>query len=102
MTKPIVCFAIASFLFLGTGYVAPVGPASAYAAEEWRAEFDDICGRTSDAMSLSKEEVKGLIERCDKLKPRIEKLDESAAKVFLRRLKTCRDLFVFVFESGSK
>jgi hypothetical protein len=41
------------------------------------------------------------IRRCDRLKPRIEKLDESAAKVYLKRLRTCRDLFVFMLESSS-
>jgi hypothetical protein len=43
--------------------------------------------------------LKGLIERCEKLRPRIEKLDESAAKVYLKRLQMCKDLFVFVLES---
>jgi len=102
MRRMIVCLAMVSSLILGTGYPAPVGPAPVYAADDWKSEFDDICGHTSDAMTLAKDEVKGLIERCDRLKPRIEKLDESAAKVYLRRLKTCRDLFVFVLESGPK
>jgi len=100
MTNMIVCLAIVSSLILGTGYPSYLWTAIAYAEDEWKAEFDDICGRTSDAMALSKDEVKGLIERCDRLKPRIEKLDESTAKVNLKRLKMCRDLFVFVLESG--
>jgi hypothetical protein len=99
MTRRIVCLAIVSFLVLGTGYPFHPAATAAYAADEWKAEFDDICGRTPDSMALSKDEVKGLIERCDRLKPRIEKLDESTAKVYQKRLKMCRDLFVFVLES---
>ena len=70
-----------------------------YAEEGWKAEFDDICVKTNEAMALPKTEVKSLIERCDKLKPRIEALEESARKVYLKRLQMCRDLFVYVLES---
>jgi hypothetical protein len=73
--------------------------AKAYAEEGWKTEFDDICVKTNEAMTLPKAEVKSLIERCDKLKPRIETLEESARKVYLKRLQMCRDLFVYVLES---
>lgn len=69
------------------------------AEQDWKAEFDDICSKTNDAMSLAKEEIKSLIERCDKLKPTIEKLDESTKKVYLKRLQMCRDMLVFTLES---
>jgi len=78
------------------------GIRSAYAEEEWKKEFEAICSRTDDAMSFSKEELKTLVARCDALKSLIEKLDESARKVYLRRLQTCRDLFAFVLESKEK
>lgn len=67
--------------------------------EEWKAEFDDICSKTDGAATLTAAEVRGLIERCDKLKPQIEKLDESARKVYLRRLASCRALFQFMIDS---
>lgn len=72
---------------------------TAYAQDAWKAEFDEICGKTDDAGALTRSEIKSLIERCDTLRPRIEKLDESAKKVYLKRLQSCRDLFVFVLES---
>jgi hypothetical protein len=50
-------------------------------------------------MTLSPEELKGLIARCDRLKPRIEAEGESARKVFLRRLHMCRELYKYVLES---
>lgn len=73
--------------------------AMAWAEEAWRAEFDDICGKTQDAMSLSVEELKSLSERCDRLKAHIDALDESQKKVYLKRLKMCKDLFEFVLKS---
>ena len=53
-------------------------------------------------MALPGTEVRALIERCDRLKPRIEKLEESEAKVYLKRLRMCKDLFVFVLENPRK
>lgn len=74
-----------------------------YAAEGlsdgWKAEFEDICSKTSDPMSLSRDELKHLVLRCDTLKPRIETLDDTEKRVYLRKLKLCRDLYYFVLES---
>lgn len=70
-----------------------------HAQDDWKNEFDDVCSKTQDAMILSPDELKNLIARCDKLKPVVEKLDETQRKVFLKRLKLCRDLFSFVLES---
>ncbi len=74
----------------------------AYAQEDWKKEFEDICGKTQDAMSFSPAELRQLVERCDKLKPIIEKLEPSERKVYLRRLEMCRELFAFTLESKEK
>lgn len=71
----------------------------AYAQDEWKKEFDDICSKTQDAMTMAAAELKTLVDRCDKLKPSIETLDETKKKVYLKRLQKCRDLFIFVLES---
>ncbi len=96
-----IFFAIIALVMLSG--ILSLGPyrdiSSAYAQEDWKKEFEEICSRTDDAMSFSKEELKGLIERCDRLKPVIERQDESTRKVYLRRLQTCRDLLKFVLES---
>ena len=73
-----------------------------YAQDDWKNEFDNVCSKTQDAMTLSSDELRNLIARCDKLKPLVEKLDETQRKVFLRRLQLCRDLFFFVLESKEK
>jgi hypothetical protein len=70
-------------------------------AEAWQQEFDEVCGKTQDAMSLTAEELKSLVVRCDALEPKIEKLDETRRKVFQRRLKQCRGLYAYVLESKS-
>jgi hypothetical protein len=89
------CLAVASGEFL----CRPLQVA--YAEDNWKTEFDDLCSKTDDSPSLAKDEVKNLIVRCDALKPRIEKLEESPRKVYLKRLQACRDLFVFALESGT-
>ncbi len=81
------------------GYIVS-GVANAEA--DWKKDFEDICGKTQDAMVYSPEELKALIDRCDKIRPLIEKLDETRRKVYLRRLQMCRDLFAFALESKEK
>jgi hypothetical protein len=68
-------------------------------AQDWKKEFEEVCAKTQDAMALPLKELESLVARCDRLKPAIEKLDESQRKVYARRLKVCRDLYQFVIES---
>jgi hypothetical protein len=77
---------------------APANPAQ----ETWRKEFDDVCGKTQDAMSFTPEELTDLIRRCDALRPQIEKLDESRKKVYLGRLRMCRGLYAYVLDEKKK
>jgi hypothetical protein len=70
-----------------------------YAQDDWRKEFDDLCSRTQDAMTIPGDELKTLVDRCDRLKPSIEKLDETQRKIYMKRLQKCRDLFDFMLKS---
>ncbi len=74
----------------------------AYAQDDWKLEFETVCARTQEAAGMSRDELKDLVDRCDKLRPRIEKLDETQRKVYLKRLKMCRDLYAFVLETKEK
>lgn len=68
-------------------------------AEDWKKEYEEICSKTSDVMTLSLEELRDLISRCDKLKAVIEGLeDDSTRRVYLKRLQMCRDLYNFALE----
>jgi len=71
---------------------------SASAEEKWRAEFDDTCGKTTQAMTLSPDELQTLLDRCAALERVIESQEESVRKVFLKRLKLCRDLYAYVLD----
>jgi len=82
----------------GTSRFRPAGIAQA-ADETWKQEFNDVCAKTNDSMSLGKEELKALIVRCEKLKPVIEGQEESTRKVYRKRLEMCKNLLVFVLES---
>jgi hypothetical protein len=88
---------------LGAGAASgALAQGSTAATQDWKKEFEEICAKTQDAMALPMDELEGLVSRCDKLKPRIEKLDESQRKVYSRRLQVCRDLYQFVIESRGK
>ena len=76
--------------------------ATAGVQDDWKTEFEDICSKTQDSMEFTPDELKSLVDRCDALKPRIEKLDETQKKIYLKRLQMCRDLLVFVMQSRSE
>jgi hypothetical protein len=71
----------------------------ARAEEAWFVEFESICARTQDAMSLTSDELRALVSRCDRLKPQIEGLDPSRRKVYVKRLEQCRDLYQFALDT---
>jgi len=76
-----------------------IATAADAAQDDWKTEFEDICSKTQDSMAFTSDELKSLVDRCDALKPRIEKLDETQKKVYLKRLQMCRDLLAFVMQS---
>jgi hypothetical protein len=84
----------------GDGCFSPLR--SAYGEENWKKEFEEICGNTDDSMKLSQDELKKLIAGCDRLRPAIESLEETPRKVYLKRLQMCRGLLIFVLESKEK
>lgn len=89
-------------IFIGV-YVLGLGPIGVAGSEEWKDEFDSICSRTDIATSLTVEELKTLIERCDRLKVTIEGLpDETQRKIYLKRLQMCRELFVYVLKTKTE
>jgi len=103
MRRPIILCACAITLFLSGNPLLtcplPFGPPACLAQEEWKVEFDAVCSKTDVAMTLSSEELTGLIAGCDRLKPKIETQEESTRKVYLRRLQMCRDLYKYLLET---
>ena len=76
-----------------------LGPLHAWPEVSFKHEFEDICSRTSEAESLAIEELNMLIVRCDKLRTLIEKEGDPEKTIYLKRLRMCKDLFVYVLES---
>lgn len=101
----LLCFVAAGFLLSGNPLRAepvPVEPAAAATRDGLKADFDAVCAKTDIAMTLSAGEIKELIVRCDELRLRILAQEETARKVYLRRLQMCRDLYGFVLEEKEK
>lgn len=71
----------------------------AWAEEAWKEKLMALCAKTDMAMNLSPQELKELIAGCERLQPVIDGLAESPRKVYGKRLKMCRDLFVYVLQS---
>jgi C4-dicarboxylate-specific signal transduction histidine kinase len=66
--------------------------------EAWRENFSETCAKTSEAMTLSVNELNTLLERCAALQKIIEVQDESVRKVYLKRLQLCRNLYAYVLD----
>ncbi|HZP62366.1 MAG TPA: hypothetical protein VFB28_03040 [Terriglobales bacterium] len=103
MKQAILLFAIViAAVSLGAGQNAPPANSSGTSVEEWQKQFDEVCSKTQDAMTISIEELKSLIQKCDALEPQIQKLEETRKKVYQRRLGQCRGLYAYVLESKEK
>lgn len=98
-------------LLLFAWLVVPLAPAplgsvfpssTAMAQEDWEREFQAVCGRTDDAMTLTILDLQTLVKRCDDLKASIDKLEGSRRKVLLKRLQMCRDLYAFTLDTKER
>ncbi|HXX57476.1 MAG TPA: hypothetical protein VEI96_05705 [Thermodesulfovibrionales bacterium] len=97
----LILVAVVSSVGLMRGTPTPVSVGVAFAQEAWLQEFNDICAKTEETAMLSSDDLKNLVARCDALKPLIDKLPETQKKVYLKRLHSCRDFYVFALESKS-
>lgn len=73
--------------------------APARGAEDWRAEFDETCAPSNEAMNLSESELLALTAACDRLEKVMAGLPETERKVYLKRLQMCRSLYQFVLDT---
>ena len=65
---------------------------------DWEDEFEDICSRVAAADSYSIEELQALIDRSDTLLKKIKASDNRRKKIFIMRLKKCRNFFAFTID----
>jgi hypothetical protein len=78
---------------------------AAFAQDNWKQEFAEVCGKTQNAMELSPDQLRSYIDRCNDLESRIHELNGqkgSEKKVYATRLKMCKDLYVYTLEFREK
>ena len=68
------------------------------AAQSWVEDFDKICAQAEVADSLPTGTLKELALESDKLLAVIEASNDPRKKVFIFRLKKCRNLFVYIMD----
>ena len=82
---------IVLFLFLLMSYFSPLA-----SAQSWVEDFDRICGQAEEADSLPTPKLQELVVESDKLLGVIEAGDDPRKKVYVFRLKKCRNLFAYI------
>lgn len=87
---------------VATGLLMFAAVPAVFAEGDWKAEFDAVCGQTDNAADMTVDDLKKAIGRCDLLKPKVEALEASPRKVYLKRLQMCRNLFVYLLEGKER
>lgn len=98
MNKIIVHFGFYLFCLAGILVTWTVDAGAVAAGVEWNQEFAEVCGKTHNAMAYSVGELENFIQRCEKLQKSLKELEEkqeTEKKIYGKRLKMCRDLYVF-------
>lgn len=95
MKLPIITW---SLIFLFTGCTGLL-----FADEgKWQDRFDRICEQTAVVGQLNNKELGKLINMSDELLEIIQASNDPKKKIYLLRLKKCRNLFVFMREIGER
>lgn len=102
MKRVLFYLLMATMLSAGGQSVYSTAALSAESAQLWKAEFDAVCGQTDNAADMSVTELKKALEQCDALKPKIEALEATPRKLYLKRLQMCRNLFIYLLEGKEK
>jgi hypothetical protein len=84
---------IVLFLFLLMFYLSPLA-----SAQSWIEDFDKICSQAEEADSLPTAKLKELVIESDKLLEVIEAGNDPRKKVYIFRLRKCRNLFVYIMD----
>ncbi len=74
-------------------------PSDAVAQDQWKEQFNRICNYTDISDTLNDEELNALIKDSDVLIDKLETLDMPEAKVYIFRLKKCRNMYRFIIDT---
>lgn len=67
-------------------------------AGTWKEDFERLCGYTEEASSLSTDQIQELIQESDRLLKTLETVNEPEKKVYIFRLKKCRNFFEYILD----
>ncbi|HIJ88238.1 MAG TPA: hypothetical protein HPP97_11260 [Desulfuromonadales bacterium] len=68
-------------------------------AEDWRPEFEDVCGNISEAAVMSPMELQTLIAKGERVRKALESEREAVRIVYQKRVQKCLDLYRNIVES---
>ena len=71
---------------------------TAQGEEPWLTSFEQTCSRTGEAMTLTVDELRALVDKCAELQKIIEVQEPSVRKVYLKRLQLCQNLYAYMLE----
>ncbi len=87
------------FTMIAMMFVFAILVASAQAEQgQWKEELERLCNYTEVSGTLSDEELRQLVKDSDILLEKLKALDESEVKVYIFRLKKCRNLYAYSIE----
>ena len=65
---------------------------------DWKEEFERICTQTELATTFKPEQLQKLISDSDELMARLKGLQDSQVKIYLFRLRNCRNFFIYALQ----
>lgn len=65
----------------------------------WREEYNSICGKSHEAVLLSREDLMDRLERCNKLLNIIHASDNPRKKIYIFRLEKCSNFFQYLMDA---
>ncbi|MBU0485898.1 MAG: hypothetical protein KKB30_15450 [Proteobacteria bacterium] len=69
---------------------------SSFGAEEWRSDFDRLCGYIMEIEKYTPEKLRSFVDESDKLLKIMSESKETDLKVYIFRLKKCRNFFDYM------
>jgi hypothetical protein len=67
--------------------------------ESWKKEYNKICGKRHEAVSLSEEDLVNRVRQCNDMLNTIEESDYPRKKIFIFRFEKCRNFYQYLMDA---
>lgn len=67
--------------------------------ESWKKQYNRLCGKSHEAVSMTEEDLASHIKQCDELLRTIDQSDYLRKKIYLFRIEKCRNFYQFLIDS---